>query len=382
MFVDFSLVADSEVYSSIPGDVRVVDVGIIRAKGRSGEVAIGSEGEFMGNGDLANTNPLVRRLLEEISKLEGAMPEACKAMGVSPEDIARLANGQRVSREALEAIREWLDQRVVLSRQEQDDYDRLRAAANQTLAVVLSNSPVSKSISTAIAKASPRELISYAVAALAVVLLVGVIIGVVVARPRSAVPNAAPGTSSSAAPPSPSSSTEDGTASPTPANASTTSPAAASSAPPNATAPATGGVQAVYQDVTLHVPAMGPNESAGVTFTPPAGVTLNPGIGSDDDLEYFNTEEVGDSTSTQSWDLGSADTLADIGTQSPSPTVCKQLITKDPMDLSTQNLEQGQEYCIQIADGGIGYFRILSMPQSGGNGDSGAVALTLTLWQS
>jgi hypothetical protein len=51
----------------------------------------------MGNGNLADANLLVRRLLDEISKLEAAMPEACKAMGVSPEDIARLANGQRVS---------------------------------------------------------------------------------------------------------------------------------------------------------------------------------------------------------------------------------------------------------------------------------------------
>ena len=348
-------------------------------KGRSGEAEIGSEGEFMGNGDLANANPLVRRLLDEISKLEGAMPEACEAMGVSPEDIARLANGQRVSREALEAIRAWLDQRVVLSGQEQDDYDRLRAAANQTLAVVLSNPAASKSISTAITKARPRELVAYAVAALAVVLLVGVTIGVVVARPGSAAPNAASETLSS---PSSPSSAEEGTASPTPANASTTSPAAASSAPPSATEPTTGGTRAVYQDVTLHIPAMGSNESAGVTFTPPAGVTLNPGIGSDDDLEYFNLEGVGDSTSTQSWDLGSGDTLADIGTQSPSPTACKQLITTDPMDLSTQNLEQGQGYCIQIADEGIGYFRILSIAQSDENGDSGAVVLTLTLWQS
>jgi hypothetical protein len=333
----------------------------------------------MGNGDLANTDPLVRRLLDEISKLEGAIPQACKAMGVSPEDIARLANGQRVSREALEAIRAWLDQRVVLSRQEQDDYDRLWAAANQTLAVVLSNPAVSKSISTAIAKASRRELVAYAVAALAVVLLVGVIIGVVVARPGSAAQKAASETTSSAAP---SSSAQDGTASPTPTNASATSPAAASSAPPSATAPTTGGTQAVYQDVTLHIPAMGPNENAGVTFTPPAEVTLNPGIGSDDDLDYFNLEGVGDSSSTQSWDLGSGDTLADIGTQNPSPTACKQLITTDPMDLSTQNLEQGQGYCIQIADGGIGYFRISSMAQNDGNADSGAVVLKLTLWQS
>jgi hypothetical protein len=210
-------------------------------KERSGEAEIGSEGEFMRNGELANANPLVRRLFDEISKLEGAMPEACKAMGISPEDIARLANGQRVSREALEAIRAWLDQRVVLNRQEQDDYDRLRAAANQALAVVLSNPAVSKSISTAIAKASPRELVAYAVAALAVVLLVGVTIGVVVARPGSAGPNAASGTLSSA---SPSSSAEKGTASPTRANASTASPAAASSAPPSATEPATGGTQA------------------------------------------------------------------------------------------------------------------------------------------
>ena len=224
----------------------------------------------MANGDLTNANPLVRRLLDEISKLEGAMPEACKAIGVSPEDIARLANGQRISGEALEAIREWLDQRVGLSRQEQDDYDRLRAAAKQTLAVVLSNPTVSKSISTAIAKASPRELIAYAVAAFAVVLLVGVTIGVVVARRGSAAPNAASetlpicctaftafiygrGSGVSLRP------------RPTPG---ATSPTAASSAPPSATtAPTTGGVQAVYQDVTnLHIPAMGPNESAGVTL--------------------------------------------------------------------------------------------------------------------
>ncbi len=362
-----------------PGSLTSTSSGV---KGRPGEVSIGSEGEFMANGDLTNANPLVRRLLDEISKLEGAMPEACKAIGVSPEDIARLANGQRISGEALEAIREWLDQRVGLSRQEQDDYDRLRAAAKQTLAVVLSNPTVSKSISTAIAKASPRELIAYAVAAFAVVLLVGVTIGVVVARPGSAAPNAASETLSSAAPPSPPSSTEEGAASPTPAHAGTTSPTAASSAPPSATAPTTGGVQAVYQDVTLHIPAMGPNESAGVTLAPPAEVTLNPGAGSDDDLEYFNSEGVGDNTSTQSWYLGSGDRLADMGTQSPSPTACKQLITTDPADLSTQNLEQGQGYCIQIADGGIGYFRILSMAQGDGNGDSGAVALTLTLWQS
>ena len=306
------------------------------------------------------------------------MPEACKAMGVKPEDIARLANGQRVSREALEAIREWLDQRVVLSQQEQEDYDRLRAAANQALPVILSNPVIRKSISTARTKGSPRELVAYGVAALAVVLLVGVIIGVVVARPGSAAQNAAPKTASSASPLSPA---EKGTASPTPAKASTASPPATSSALPSATAPTPGGVQAVYQDVTLHIPAMGPNESAGVTFTPPAEVTLNPGFGSDDDLEYFNLEDEDDNNYTPTWDLGSGDTLAGIGTQSPSPAACRQLITTGPMDLSTQNFEQGQGYCIQISDGGIGYFRILSMAQSDGN-DSGAVVLTLTLWQS
>jgi hypothetical protein len=326
------------------------------AKARSSEAAIGSEGEFMENDDLANANPLVRRLLDEISKLEGAMPEACKAIGVKPEDIARLASGQWISREALEAIRAWLDQRVILSPQEQDDYDRLRTAANQTLAVVLSNPTVRKSISGALARASRRELVAYAVAALAVVLMVGITIGVVVAKPGNAALNAASETSSSAAPPSPLSSAKEATAAPT----NTTSPSVTSSDPSSATAPTTGGAQAVYEDVTLYIPAMGPNESTGVTFTPPAGVTLNPGIGSDDDLEYFNSEGVGDSTSTQSWYLGSGDTLADIGTRNPSPAACEQLITMHPMDLSTQNLEQGQAYCIQIADGGIGYFRILS----------------------
>jgi hypothetical protein len=336
----------------------------------------------MGNDDLANANPLVRRLLDEVSKLEGAIPEACKTMGVKPEDIARLANGQPVSREVLEAIWAWLDQRVILSRQERDDYDRLRTAAKQTLAVVLSNPTVRRSISTALAKASSRELVAYAIAVLAVVLLIGVSIGVVVAKPGGAVQNAAPETLSSAAPRSPFSSTEEATAAPTPAKTSITSPAATSSAPPSATAATTGGTQAVYQAVTLHIPAMGSNESAGVTFTPPAAVTLNPSLGSDDDLEYFNSEDVGNNNYTRSWYLGSGDILADMGTQSPSPAACKQLITADPMDLSTQNFEQGQGYCIQIADGGIGYFRIVSMEQSGENGDSGAVALTLTLWQS
>lgn len=335
----------------------------------------------MGNGDLADANLLVRRLLDEISKLEGAMPEACEAMGVRPEDVAGLANGQRVSREALEAIREWLDQRVVLSRQEQDDYDRLRAAAKHTLAVVLSNPAVSKNISNAIVKATPRELVAYAVAVLAVVLLVGVTIGVVVAQSGNAAPNAASGTFRSANPPSPPSSAEAGKASPTPAPASTTSPTAAASASPSATAPATGGAQAVYQDVALHIPAMAPDESVGVTFAPLAGVTLNPGMNTDYELEYFNLQD-GDGTPTRSWDLGSGDSLADIGTQSPSLTACKQSIATDPTDLSTQNLEQGQGYCIKLADGGIGYFDILSMAQSDGNGDSGAVALTLTLWQS
>jgi hypothetical protein len=331
----------------------------------------------MGNDDLAIARPLVRRLLGEISKLEGAMPEACQAIGVNPEDIARLANGQRVSREALDAIRAWLDQRVVLSRQEQEDYDRLRAIANQPLAVVLSNPAVRKSISTVRTKGSPRELVAYGVAALAVVLLVGVLIGVVVARPGSAAPSAASGTSSS---PSPISSPEGGTASATPAKTSTASPAAASTAPPSATAPATGGVQAVYRDFALHIPAMGPNDSAGVTFSPPA-VILNPGLGSDDDLEYFDLEDEDDNNYTPTWTLASGDTLADIGTQSPSFAACKQLITTDPMDLSTQDFEQGQGYCIQMSDGGIGYFRVLSMAQSDGD-DSGAVALSLTLWQS
>jgi hypothetical protein len=331
----------------------------------------------MGNDDLAIASPFARRLLAEISKLEGAMPEACNAIGVNPEDIARLANGQRVSREALEAIRAWLDQRVVLSQQEQEDYDRLRAAANQTRAVILSNRAVRTSISTATTKASRRELVAYAVAALAVVLLVGVIIGVVVARPGSAAPNAASKTLSSA---SPISSAEEGTASPTPAKASTASPAATSSAQPSATAPATGSGQAVYQNVTLHIPAMGPDEGAGVSFTPPAQVILDPGPGSDD-LEYFNSENGFADSYTPTWGLSSGDTLADIGTQSPSPAACKQLIATDPMDLSTQNFEQGQGYCIQISDGGIGYFRVLSLAQSDGN-DSGAVTLSLTLWQS
>lgn len=324
----------------------------------------------MGNGDLVNANPLVRRLLDEVSKLEGAMPEACKAMGVNPEDLAGLVNGQRLSREVLEAIRAWLDERVVLSRQEQDDYDRLRAAANQTLDVVLSDPAAIKRISAAIGKAGRRELAAYAVAALAVALLVGVIVGVVAARPGSTALQAAPGTLSSATPSSPA----DGGTSSAPAKASTTTSAAAPSAPPSATAPATGSTRDVYQDVTLHIDAMGPDEDAGVTFAPPAKVTLNPGTESDDDLDYFNPE---------SWYLGSGDTLADIGSRRPSAAAYRQLIITDPMDLShNHNLEQGQGYCIQIADGRIGYFRILSMAQGDGIGDSGAVVLRLTLWQS
>lgn len=332
----------------------------------------------MGNDDLAFASPLVKRLLSEISKLEGAMPEACKAMGVNPEDIARLANGQRVSRETLEAIRAWLEQRVVLSRHEQEDYDRLRGAANQTLAVILSNSAVRKSISAARTKASSRELVAYGVAALAVVLLVGIIIGVVLPGPGNATPNAALGTPPSA---SPQSSTVEATVSPTPAKSSTASPAATSSALPSATALATGGTQTVYQDVTLHIPALGPDDSAGVTFAPTAEVTLNPAAGSGDDLEYFNLEDSDDNNYTPTWDLSGDDTLADIGTQSPSLAACEQLITTDPMELDTQNFEQGQGYCIQISDGGIGYFRFLSMAQGSGN-DTGAVVLTMTLWQS
>jgi hypothetical protein len=328
--------------------------------------------------DLENTGLLIRRLLNEISKLDGGIPEASGAMGVSPDDITKLANGRQLSREALEAIRSWLDERVILSQPEKDDYDRLWTAARQTLAVVLSSPAARNRISSAISKVSYRELVSYTVALLAVALVVGIIIGVVLVHPTSAAPTAAPSATLPTTPPAGPSSAGEGasswtaTADPVP----TTTPTAT---PSTALTPDPGGAPVVYQDIKIHIPAMAQNESAGVTFAPPA-VDLN--TGSDDDLEYFNTENADNYNSTQSWNLGDGDSLASIGTRTASAAACRHLLTTDPMDLNTKNLEQGQGYCIQIADGRIGYFKVLFMAQGNENGNSGPVVLALTLWQS
>ncbi len=320
----------------------------------------------------APASPFVGRVLSVIARYEGGMPAACDAMGIRAQDLDALANGFQASPVVLDAICEWIDAREGLSQQEREDYERLRTAARQVTTITPSHTSVGRQPDSLAPKPRRRVPVVYAFAAgtvaIVIIVVATVLLTIALVRPRNANANGdAP--PSRAVVNSSSSPSEAAAESSTATSRDTETPVATPSLTPT---PISANVHVLYQDVTLDIPPMSWTESTGITLSPIPSVSPATGIESTGDLVYDNLQN-------PPW---SGDELADIGTQVPSYSRCEQLINRDPIDLTTQNLYQGHGYCLQVANDEIGFVRIVSIAPGDGNGGSGEITLVVTLWQS
>ncbi len=146
------------------------------------------------------------------------------------------------------------------------------------------------------------------------------------------------------------------------------------SASASAGTPAPGNVNTVYVNARLRIPAMTGSDSAGINLSSPPRVSLS----------YNYDESTGDLVYDPGLDdppWASGDPIADLGSQAPSYSACRQAIISHPMDTNAQNLFHGHGYCLAVSQGEIAYVRITSISPGDGT-NSGPVTLTTTLWQS
>jgi len=148
-------------------------------------------------------------------------------------------------------------------------------------------------------------------------------------------------------------------------------PTVSASAP--AGTPGPGNVNTVYVNARLRIPEMSDSDSAGISL-----VASRPKVS----VEY------GESTGDLVYDPAdfdppwvSSDPIADLGSQAPSYSTCRQAINSHPIDTNAQGLFHGHGYCLDVSQGEIAYVRITSISPGDGS-NSGPVMLTTTLWQS
>ena len=196
-------------------------------------------------------SPFVGRLLSEIARHEGGMAAACAEMGVSPQDIDALANGRAPSPVVLEAIYDWLGGQSALSRDELEDYERLRASAPQAEVAIPSGSPAGQQASPRLTPSRRAPIVAATVIAIMIIVVITAVLTVVIIRPGNANKTTEPTASPTAPPPSESPSAATASPSPTAASGKPTAPATASRSPVSSSSASSGELIGSYKNFHL-----------------------------------------------------------------------------------------------------------------------------------
>jgi hypothetical protein len=289
--------------------------------------------------------PFIGRLLAEIAKLDGGVPAAAEAMGVDPRIISELANGDLPSPQELRAICAWLVQRTAMTRQEAEDYERLRATSSRKGAELERAAPrggvLPRTASRRYLPSLPQMAGGLVILVLAVVLSVLVTTTIVKAGNSG---TAAGKTASPGAEPSPSA-TESGDAAATPSPASSSAPAS----PPDMN---------IFRSDHISIAEVDSNLNGGGS--------------------YYKNLSVNPPVTTTNFDEGDVDVLiggsppsltmqADNGTsigmwhQSVAPIYPQCLQAAEAGGVGQIDISQGQIVCVETSSGAVAALKLMSI---------------------
>lgn len=303
-------------------------------------------------------SPFVGRLLREIARCEGGLPDACAEMGVTPQDVDAIANGRTPSAAIVARFYEWLDARVVLEPGERADYDRLMAEATHNEVVASGTLPAGDQSAPQPSPHRTRDLrqivgvSAIAVVAIVIIVVVAVVLTVAIIRPGSSRPtsDSTPSPASASTSAAPSATT---TGSPSPV---TQSPAPGASA--SRTANSAGSPEGLIANYANYKLPCGGGMTIGPGGPPPPQTTL----GGDLSTECDGT-----------WYGGDNDELGLLDGQ-PTYSSCRQ---DTVVGGQLSSVTQGDVICVQ----GTGTIALVTLAGSGSTGGISYVTLDVRVWR-
>lgn len=292
-------------------------------------------------------SPFAGRLLAEIAKVRDGVPAAAAEMGVAPQVIDAIANGEQVSTDNLNAVYAWLVDRVALRPEEAEDYRRMQAVAREGTRWISPSSPSGlPDTQTGPARGgrskwTTRE-VTLATAVVVLIIALTVVITIVVVRPGN---SASTATKASATSATPITGTTSATASPlVPVPATSTNPPTSTASPQLPPSPADGKLIASYNNFKL-------SQGYGIIFA--AGGPPQPEIQSGD-LVYSAAADRSFSNSSG--------TVALLSGEPPSFTNCK---TDTAVGGDVSSVSQGDTVCFQ-GHGIVAAAYVVNFASSGG----------------
>lgn len=311
--------------------------------------------------------PFTQRLLTEIAKLAGGVPEAAAEIGISLEEVSSLTTGNKPSISALYAVYSWLSSRVTLTTSELEDFDRLRdAAVSGQRAGQLEPAP-------GLGESPPRgrvvvrtwQLAGVIAAAMVVAVVVAVVIAVTIIRPSDPKGTiSADQTPASKSPAGTSSTPSDAPTSPHPA-------APASGTPGQASPSATDNAVIQWGPGRILVSSDGTDLSS----VPPIS-DINDTGGND---YYYNVAVVGSGLSINSDNTvaepASNAIMAWPGSKVPSAPECLSLIDNQGTNAQSVPVSQGTNVCLDMGSGLMAVIQVLSI-----NGRNSTMETDTTVW--
>lgn len=279
--------------------------------------------------------PFAGRLLAEIARLGVDLPVAAAEMGVDPEVIDRIAQGNPPTPQELQAVYSWLAQRSALTTQETEDFERLQAAASSKSGGELErrirhgepSSPATRNVTLTL----PQLLIGAAV-----IVILAVVLSTIVATSMAKTGNDRPSAEGSSAPPaSPSPSPSSASPEETPPSSATSSEVATASPSPGSP-----------------TPAAAPNPPKLTVFRSSNISIAEIDSSTDGDTYYKNLSVNPPQTTT---DISSGDVSLLINDTGTPPAVTLQAVNSTTIGMWHQNSEPTYGQCKQTAkSGGVG----------------------------
>jgi len=151
------------------------------------------------------------------------------------------------------------------------------------------------------------------------------------------------------------------------------SPTSSPSGPTGSPSPIAPPITPVYSNKILTIPPLASTDVGNVTFTNPPHAALGL-VSSDLSMQNGN-----------GWQA--SNTLAPLGNATPSYQSCQAALNGQPMNLDTQDFQEGAGYCMELSEtqpiNSIVYFVFTSPVANGRSGDSSSqMTIRATLWQT
>jgi hypothetical protein len=303
----------------------------------------------------------IGRLLAEIVNIEGGIPAATAEIGIDPRIINDLVNGDLLSPQELYAIYAWLTRRITLTRQEVQDFEKLRMANSIRKKVELERAASPGSVMSGATGnryiPSPPQMVGGLV-----IVVLAVMVSVAVTATAMKTKNGGTTAGRVASPPAEPSSP---IPSPMPMNSSDAAATPSPSAP--LSAPAAPQEIITFQSNYISIADMG--SYGGPYFK---DLSVNPPITTTDQRKGDSHIIIGSYSLTLTI-LGDNGSTIGMWHQSTTPTRAQCLQAAEAAGVESISINPGQTVCVQTPSGAVASLKLMSIDGSASANFSGTI---------